>query len=118
MIERFYDTKVNSFVYKARYPILIISFIWLIISIIFTFQISPLREQEKFLPDDHPLTIVPLLMDEHFLRPPEEKSTNAFFWGTSGIDNSGIETWDSEVVGEVIINKHYDITLESSQLHY
>jgi len=57
-------------------------------------------------------------MDDHFLRPPEEKETLVFFWGTSGIDNSVIDTWDSEIIGELIYNEKYDISLELSQLHY
>ena len=58
------------------------------------------------------------MINEHFYKPPDDKEWGVFFWGTSGIDNSKLKTWDSEKTGEIIINEEYDISLESSQLHY
>lgn len=72
-MEKFFDQYVNKFVYKLRYPIIVISVIWYALAIWQTTLLKPLSEKEKFHDPEHPLYVLYTRMEEEFPHPPREK---------------------------------------------
>ena len=78
-------------VYKARFPILGVFFIWLCFAGFFASKIGPLTEEEEFIPKYHPNVRVWTIFGENFTRQ-EERSNHVeiyLAWGTKGIDREG-----------------------------
>ena len=53
-IEMFFSGAWNKVVFKLRYVIVAVFFIWTIIAAVIASKLSPLTKEEQFLPDDHP----------------------------------------------------------------
>ncbi len=52
-LERFFNGPFNNFIFKAKYVIIGLFVIWSGISVWQTTNLSPLTEEESFLPEDH-----------------------------------------------------------------
>lgn len=61
-IETFYRDTWNSNVYKFRYAIIGVFFIWTIFAIVKATEMGPLTKEEEFLPADHPISQTTLII--------------------------------------------------------
>lgn len=63
---RIFETKWNNMIKVAKYPIIVIYMFWVIYATSQAFQISPLTEREKFVPDYIPEVQGWRLMEKEF----------------------------------------------------
>lgn len=100
----FFDQIWNSFVFKARYIILIFSVVWFIVACYFTSRMGPQTEQPNFLSDDNPVWKPVAILSSEFPQDAERYSDVTIYWGVGDIDRTGEKLWDPDFIGEISFN--------------
>ena len=108
-LTKFFAGPFNTFVYKARYLILIIMTAFGCLAFSFAIQMSPLTKQEELLPDGHPvLEIKDVLMNEFTETVNSQDTLNVVIhWGIKDLDRSEVGKWDSYYVGNLIWDEQF-----------
>jgi hypothetical protein len=75
---------------------------------------GPQTEEVKFIADDHPIWEPFGVMLSSFEFTTANKPDINFFWGTSGIDDDGINNWDPEQIGVLLWNDGFDPSSEDA----
>lgn len=57
-LEKFFGGTWNTMIVQLKYPIVAGFIIWTVIASIFASKLSPLTQEEKFLPEDHQIEII------------------------------------------------------------
>ena len=78
-------------------------------------QIGPLTKQEAFVADDNPVMIPTNIVMNNFTRSTDSMSTITVFWGVQDINRAGDSMWDSEFIGEAILDDSFSASSEESQ---
>lgn len=98
-IEKFFDQKLNNFVYKFRIPIAILSVIWFVIATEQALLIGPQTKPEEFVDPESEIMISYTIMINDFDASENNKKSVNLFWGVKGIDRTGENQWDPIFVG-------------------
>ena len=114
-IERFFAEIVSYYVQKFKYLIIIVFVIWAGVATYIGSQLQPIQEQEEFLPDDHPLTIVTNEMEENFGSSRYVLAVH-IYWGVKDIDRYKTTMWDASYAGDVVWDEDFSIySVEAQQ---
>lgn len=112
-IEIFFEKKWTEYTYKFRIPILIAFAIWVAIAIWRTTKLTPVEEEEEFLPDSLETIYASNLIKEDFHISSVDRSVtlNVFYYfGLKDIDREGISKWDAEDRGKLIYDEDFDLS--------
>lgn len=113
-IEMFFSGPWNKCVYKLRYVIVFMFFVWTIVATIIASQLSPLTKEEQFLPDDHPAQEF-FNKENYFLGAGANTLEMKLYWGVKDIDKSKTSMWDAVYIGEPILDESFDLTPVEAQ---
>jgi len=118
--DRFCFTKYSQGLNKAKFAVVALFAVWFILSCVFTAQLSPPTESEKWVPDDHWLMKALNAMEDNF---PKGANDNAqivyIIWGVDGLDKSGIDDpWDPTDFGKVVWDNNFNPASQANQLRF
>ena len=100
-IEKFFDTRWNTFVHSARYPIIVITLGWFVATLLIAPNMGPQTEQPEFISEDNPIWKPIAVMGEEFPASDDSYVDVSVFWGTKDIDREGENQWDPDFIGEL-----------------
>ena len=81
---------------------------WVGIALYFATQLTPITEQEEFLPEAHPIRRFQEDLEYYF-------GTTLYvldvhiYWGVAGVDRSEVSMWDAADVGEAVFDPEFTI---------
>lgn len=87
--ERFFDVKLNNFVYKYRIPIAVLSLLWFSFASEQARKIGPQTKPEEFIDPENEAVAPYTIMLNEFDASENEKETVNLYWGVKGIDRKG-----------------------------
>jgi predicted RND superfamily exporter protein len=88
-VQKFFDTTWNTFVFKARYVIIVVTLIWFGLTCYFAPQMGPQTEQPKFISDDNPVWKPIAIFSNEFDAQADFFGYAYVFWGVGEIDREG-----------------------------
>lgn len=100
-IEKFFDSRWNTFVSKAKFPIVIITLGWFVATLIIAPKMGPQTEQPEFISEDNPIWKPIAVMGEEFPASDDSYVDVTIFWGTKDIDREGENQWDPDFIGDL-----------------
>ena len=115
-IDRFFGTHWNTWVFKLRYPIVIITLIIVGLAVWRASELPPAKEVIEWLPDSHPNAKLQDKVREDFNQGENDQVILVnLLWGVSGVDRSGTDRWDAADIGKLIWDDDFDLTPEANQ---
>lgn len=116
LLERFFGTYWNKWIYKAKFPILAIILIWFGIAVWRAALLEPASEGFKNFDDDHYLIRIQDMLRNGFHTSENDNTIQVnFIWGVAGVDNDDTDRWDPSDLGTVIWDDNFDMSSEANQ---
>ena len=109
---RFFESKWNDGVFKARYIIVAVLFVVAIVGGIIASDIGPLTQAENYIDPDHPLIVLSEMVEENFSSTSSLKESLVIRvnWGVAGLDRSGVDKWDPKNKGVLIWDDTFTVS--------
>jgi len=108
MAERFLGNQFNNFINSFKYPVIVLWMMWVGIALYFATQLTPITEQEEFLPEAHPIRVFQEDLEYYFGSTLYVLAIH-IYWGVKGIDKSGVSMWDASDVGVAEFDPEFTI---------
>lgn len=113
-IERFFAGPWSDAIRYCRGVIFLVFFGWFGFALWQTTKVSPLTEEEAFVPDDHPSQLGYAMIRDSFTTGADEKPSVIFFWGGTSIDKSQVHKFNSSYAGEIELDQHFNMATADS----
>eukprot|EP00357_Protocruzia_adherens_P001729 CAMPEP_0115016268 /NCGR_PEP_ID=MMETSP0216-20121206/27324_1 /TAXON_ID=223996 /ORGANISM="Protocruzia adherens, Strain Boccale" /LENGTH=978 /DNA_ID=CAMNT_0002386669 /DNA_START=407 /DNA_END=3343 /DNA_ORIENTATION=- len=114
--DRFFYTTYSHKLRQGRFIVFGFFLVWLILSIVFTAQLTPPEEDEEFIPEDHELRRTLVAMEDNFPKGENDGAQITFVvWGLDGVDRSDVNRWDAEDRGDLEWDDSFDMSPPESQ---
>lgn len=114
-IEQFFGGPWNKWVHKLRYLIILIMAGWIGFAVYKAKDIGPLTEEEDFLPEDHPISVVGTLLREKFSSSGTSVLRVYVFWGVKDIITDDVGLWDASDLGKVVMDDQFSLSSREAQ---
>jgi hypothetical protein len=114
-IDNFFETTWNTFIFKGKYAIIVITLIWFGVACYFTPKMGPQTEQPKFISDDNPIWKPIALMSNEFGAQDDWFTDASIYWGVGEIDREGETSWDPDFIGKISFDDTFDMSAAESQ---
>ena len=92
-----------------RRPIFLVFAVWLAFAAWEATHLSPLTDEEEFVPYDHPSRLIERLIDESFPAATDEMPFVEIYWGGKSIDKSTVHPFNSSYTGEIVMDEMFDM---------
>lgn len=107
-VDKFFGETFNHFINRFKILFIVIIGIWSIASCIVATQLSPLTEEESFLPDSYwAEKYLDVSLEGYNSGSQDFAIEMNFFWGVNGINKNNIDQWDSSDLGKIKWDKDF-----------
>eukprot|EP01029_Cantina_marsupialis_P020736 TRINITY_DN4883_c0_g2_i1.p1 TRINITY_DN4883_c0_g2~~TRINITY_DN4883_c0_g2_i1.p1 ORF type:complete len:896 (-),score=296.27 TRINITY_DN4883_c0_g2_i1:443-3130(-) len=115
-IEKFFNGFWTEFVYKWRWAIIATFILLGAGGAYFTAKMTPIKEQENWLPDSMEIMKAKNFFDDEFMKSQDDPTLYVkFVFGIKGLDTSGIDKWDPEDYGVIEWDSDFDLSPTANQ---
>jgi predicted RND superfamily exporter protein len=114
-LEQFFGGNWNNMVKTYRYLIVALFLIWTAVAGIFASKLTPLSQEEKFLPESHQIEVIGRIVANEYEGGGIINLDIDVIWGVGGIDKSTVNKWDPSYIGEVIMDSDFDLSPKEAQ---
>jgi len=115
-IDNFFDTKVNKFIFWVRKPCTCLYVLWFLTAM--GKRYAPQSDLELFINPYGESTIVDTMLDTAFTYGKGNGTEVSLVWGVKELNTTGIDIWDSDVIGTPIFDRKFNPANRQAQRYF